>query len=135
MSMLQSGDSEVFDEKLGRLAHIQLRLLQTKGPATLQALATQAIELVDDGTSSLTLKEASKMANAALRALDSKRFVLFNLKHYQVTERGLQALERYPDSFSSMFVQRELLAASNNDQIPIQSGWGSLMNKKSRRRS
>jgi len=133
--MLQSGDSEVFDEKLGRLAHIQLGLLQTKGPATLQALATQAIELVDDGASNLTLKEASKMANAALRALDSKRFILVHLQHYQVTEKGLQALERYPDSFSSMFVQRELLAASNNDQTPIQSGWGGLMNKKSRRRS
>jgi hypothetical protein len=75
------------------------------------------------------------MANAALRALDSKRFVLFNLKHYQVTERGLQALERYPDSFSSLFVQRELLAASNYDQAPVQPGWGGLMNKKSRRRS
>jgi hypothetical protein len=67
VSVLQSGDSEVFDEKLGRLAHIQLRLLKTKGPATLQALATQAVELVVDGTSNLTLKESLKMANAALR--------------------------------------------------------------------
>jgi hypothetical protein len=133
--MSQSGDSEVFDEKLGRLAHIQLRLLQIKGPATLQALATQAIELVDDGTSNLTLKESLKMANAALRALDSKRFVIAHMRHYQATQKGLQALERYPDSFSSLFVQLELLAAPNYDQVPVQSGWGGLMNKKSRRRS
>jgi hypothetical protein len=53
-----------------------------------------------------------KVANVALVHLQKTGFVIENQKKFEISAKGLNAIERYPDVFSSLFVKRELLSSS-----------------------
>lgn len=133
MHMLEPGDAGLFDRQFGELAHVQLRLLTQLGPLSRNHLARKAIEA--DGAASHPISTSGlKMANAALRALSAKGFVDEQRKLVSITRSGQDALERYPDSFSPLFLQKELLGFDESRVTPVTRGWDGLRSKLSRRR-
>ena len=133
VSMLEPGDAGLFDKQLGELAHVQLTLLMQVGQLSMNELARKASSPKEDAGHSPTKAEL-KMANAALRALRSKGFVDDRQNLFSITKTGQDAPERYPDQFSKLFVQRELLEISGDVEKPVKSGWGALRHAISRRR-
>ena len=131
--MLEPGDAGLFDKQLGELAHVQLSLLSQFGPLSRNQLARKAIQ-VDGVLSYSTSNNGLKMANAALRALDAQGFVDEQSNLFSITSSGKDALERYPDAFSPLFIQRELLRFEESKVTPIGRGWGGLRSKLSRRK-
>lgn len=131
--MLEPGDAGLFDKQLGELAHIQLSLLAQLGPLSRNHLARKANE-AENGPSPSNSTSGLKMANAALRALSAKGFVDEQRKLFSITQSGQDALERYPDSFSPLFIQRELLSFDESKVSPVTRGWDGLKSKLSRRR-
>jgi hypothetical protein len=131
--MLEPGDAGLFDKQLGELAHVQLSLLTQFGPLSRNQLARQAIQ-VDGVLSDSISKNGLEMANAALRALHAKGFVNEHHNLFRITPSGQDALERYPDSFSPLFIQRELLSFEESKVTPVTRGWGGLKTKLSRRK-
>ena len=128
-----SSDSEQFDAELGILAHCQLQSLKHNGRMTMNALAKRALELPLDASSHLSSNPTLSMANAALRVLANKGFVREKLSYFEITPSGLHALERYPDSFSKLFVERELLNPSETRTPVVSSGWKAFRRTQSRR--
>lgn len=131
-SMLEPGDAGLFDKQLGELAHVQLGLLLRDGPSSMNQLARSSITGLESSLVTTT-KARLRLANASLRVLVSKGFVEENHQVFRISQRGIDALERYPDEFSPLFVQRELLVTSETHESPIKSGWGNLRGKLSRR--
>jgi hypothetical protein len=130
--MLQPGDAGLFDNQLGQLAHAQLKLLTQGVPLSMNQLASRAYDTLVDFDPSPT-KDDLKMANAALRALRSKGFVGEKSKLFIITKTGQDAIERYPDQFLPLFVQRELLNYTDTSFTPVKKGWGNLRERISRR--
>ena len=131
--MLEPGDAGLFDKQLGELAHVQLSLLAQLGPLSRNHLARKATE-AENRPSHSTLTSGLKMANAALMALSAKGFVDEQRNLFSITRSGQDALERYPDSFSPPFLQRELLSFDESKVTPVTRGWGGLKGKLSRRK-
>ncbi len=131
--MLEPGDAGLFDKQLGELAHVQLRLLAQLGLFSRNDLARKATE-AEGLDSNSNPNSRLKIANAALRALNSKGFVDEQRKLFSITRSGQDALERYPDSFSPLFIQRELLSFDESKVAPVTRGWGVLKGKQSRRK-
>jgi hypothetical protein len=131
--MLEPGDAGLFDDELGELAHVQLRLLTQGGPMSRNHLARKAVKAAGESRNS-SPAGGLKMANAALRALCVKGFVDERKNLFTVTESGQDALERYPDNFSPLFVSRELLNFEEPTVASVNRGWGGLKNKLSRRK-
>lgn len=131
--MLEPGDAGLFDKQLGELAHIQLSLLAQLGPSSMNHLARKAIEAVGVTSHSASTRDL-KMANAALRALSSKGFVAEHRKLFSITRSGQDALERYPDSFSPLFIQQELLNLEGSTASPVTRGWPNFIGFRRRRR-
>jgi hypothetical protein len=104
---------EGWTQAVGRLAHSTLLLLK-------EGEAKSKFELGRFASEHATLKESTsgldaylltaKVANVALGHLVKAGFVTESKKKYSIAESGLDALERYPDVFSPLFVQREMLA-------------------------
>lgn len=132
-SMLEPGDAGLFDKQLGELAHVQLRLLAQLGPSSRNHLARKANE-ADGVAGNSDSNSTPKMANAALRALSAKGFFDEQRKLFSISQSGQDALERYPDSFSPLFIQRELLSFDESKVTTVTRGWGGLKNKLSRRK-
>ena len=131
MFMLKPGDEGLFDKQVGELAHVQLRLLAQMGPLSKNELARNAIE-VEGASSYSSLKEGVKLANAALGVLAVKSFVNEKRNLFTINQSGHNALERYPNGFSPLFVQSELLSFDESTVTPVERGWGGLRNKISR---
>ena len=131
--MLEPGDAGLFDKQLGELAHVQLRVLSQLGPLSMNQLARNAVEANRVASHSTSISSL-KMANAALRALSAKGFVDEQRKLFSITRSGQDALERYPDSFSPLFIERELLSFDESKATPVTPGWGELKSKLSRRK-
>lgn len=131
--MLEPGDAGLFDKQLGELAHVQLRLLVQLGPLSRNHLARKATE-AEVVTGHSTSSSGLKMANAALRAVYAKGFADEQGKLFSITRSGRDALERYPDYFSPLFIQRELLSFDESKGTPVTRGWGGLKSRLSRRK-
>lgn len=97
---------------MGRLAHSTLLLLQEGGSRTKFELGRFASEYSSGKEGPTGLDKSlltTKLANVALGHLVKAGFAAESKNMYGVTESGLDALERYPDVFSPLFLQRELL--------------------------
>lgn len=133
MAMLEPGDEGLFHKQLGELAHVQLRLLAQVGPLSRNQLARNAIKV--GGVSGFSsLNEGVELANAALRVLVAKSFVNEKRSLFTITQSGHDALERFPNGFSPLFVQSELLSFDESEAAPVEQGWVVLKSKPSRRK-
>lgn len=102
-----------WEDAIAKLAHATLLLLREGKDRTRFELGRFASEYSTransvSGQGSGLYKP--KNANVALKHLVDHGFVDETNKRFRATPKGLQALERYPDVFSALFVQRELLS-------------------------
>lgn len=127
-----------WERAMGRLAHSTLLLLRDGGSRTKFELGRFASEHSAGKESAAGLDLSlltTKLANVALGHLVKAGFAAESQKKYNITGSGLDALGRYPDVFSPLFVQRELvfhlpLLEPNHPLIPGRSDSSDAQNSK-----
>ncbi|MEY4989916.1 MAG: hypothetical protein RIS08_142 [Actinomycetota bacterium] len=108
-------DSEWLDEwesAMARLAHSTLLLLRegdSKSKFELGRFASEHCRLKDSSSGTDGSLLTLQLANVALGHLVRAGLVKESQRKFSISESGIYALERYPDVFSTLFVQRELL--------------------------